>query len=148
MGGEFASDCSIDTPFQLHCQGVLINNRHLLTAASCVINGTDNTLINPVWLRVTCGDNNLFVATPGREVRTVSHIYPHDAFIPTTNNNDLAVLRLTTEITFPHNTAEEVLFNTRIVPDATTCQFSGWGASNNVSYNDRVIIPLKLRRFI
>lgn len=131
--GEFASDCSLDTPLQLHCQGIVLNNRHILTAANCVVNQTDSSVINPVLLRVTCGDNSLFTINPGRVERTVSHIYPHDQYNPNTNNNDLAVLRLAEIIPLPHNTIEDAWLQERIVPEGTICNFSGWGAVSNVS---------------
>lgn len=129
--GEFASDCSIDTPVQIHCQGILLANNIVLTAATCVTDD-NSALIHPSLVRVTCGDNHLFIINPGREQRSVSHIYPHDQFDSNTNNNDLAILRLAQPIQLPHNTIEEAWIQERIVPEGTQCTFSGWGTSSNV----------------
>lgn len=101
--------------------------------AQCVINGTTSQVIHPSLLRVTCGDNSLFVIGSGREVRSVSHIYPHDHYNLNTNNNDLAILRLANPINLPHNTIEEAILHERIVPEGLDCLFSGWGAANNNS---------------
>lgn len=139
--GEFAPSCSIDTPFSVHCNGVVVNNRHILTTASCVMNGT--ALAHPAWIRVVCGNNNLFVASPGRFVSTVSHVYPHDGFVPNTNNNDLAILRLTEIIPFPSNHIEPAVFNNQPIADGVQCWYAGWGraamASNVLVVDKRVI---------
>lgn len=97
------------------------------------MNSTTSAVINPVLLTVTCGDNSLFVINSGREVRSVSHIFPHDHYNPNTNNNDLAVLRLSDPIRLPHNTVEEALIEERIVAENVECHFSGWGAASNAT---------------
>lgn len=125
----------MDTPLQIHCQGVLLNSGHILTAASCVVNSTSSAVINPVLLRVICGDNSLHAIGAGREVRTVSHIFPHDQYNPSTNNNDLAVLRFANPINLPHNTVEEAIIEDRILVDGIACFFSGWGAATNLTDN-------------
>lgn len=125
LHGEFASACSIDSPFSIHCNGIVLNNRHILTTASCVMNGT--ALAHPAWFRVVCGNNNLFTVTPGRFVSSVSHIYPHDQYVPASNLNDLAVMRLTDTIEFPSNTIEPALFSTLFLPDGDATVYSGWG---------------------
>lgn len=131
LHGEFASACSIDSPFNVHCTGVVVDNRHILTAASCVMNGT--ALAHPAWLRVMCGNNELFVTSPGRHTSAVSHLYPNDGYIPATNVNDLAIIRLTTPMVFPSNTIEPVVFNPRVIADNTQCWYSGWGRAGAVS---------------
>lgn len=112
---------------------MLLNSGHILTAANCVVNSTSSAVINPALLRVTCGDNSLFIINSGREVRTVSHIFPHDQFNPITHNNDLAVLRLANPINLPHNTIEEALLQDRILAENVDCSFSGWGAASNLT---------------
>lgn len=115
----------------MHCNGVVVNNRHILTTASCVMNGT--ALAHPAWIRVTCGNNNLFITTPGRLVSSVSHVYPHDGYVPNTNNNDLAILRLTETIVFPSNTIEPAVFNPLPIADGVECFYAGWGRAALVS---------------
>lgn len=129
--GEYPSACSVDSPFNSHCNGVVVNNRHILTSASCVMDG--NALAHPAWLRVVCGNNNLFVTSPGRFVSSVSHVYPHDGYAPANNNNDLAILRLTETIVFPSNTIEPTVFNPLPIVDGTACFYSGWGRAAAVS---------------
>lgn len=130
--GEYAADVSIETPDPLRCQGVMIDDRHALTAASCVINGTDRTIYHSAWFRVIAGDRDLFVPSSSREVRAVTHIYPHDQYNPLTHANDLAVIRLESAIPIPHVNIEAAVFNDRIVPAGTQCHFSGWGTATNV----------------
>lgn len=110
--------------------GVVVDDRHILTTASCVMNAT--ALAHPGWLRVMCGNNHLFTASPGRHVSGVSHIYPHDGYVPATNLNDLAIIRLATPFVFPSNTIEPAIFNARPVADGFLCEYSGWGRAATV----------------
>lgn len=135
MVGQYPSDCSIDSPFQIHCGCVLVNDRHVLTAANCVTNGT--ILAHPAWFRIILGDNNIFVPTSGRVFAQVSHIYPHDGYVPATNLNDLAIMRLSQPLTLPSNTLEPVIFNPRPIADNHPCQYSGWGRVALVIWENR-----------
>lgn len=97
LAGEFPSVVSIQTPSPTaplsHCNGVIISQNHILTSCRCVIN-EENRLINPFWLRIIAGDLNIMQPSYRRIVTTVTHIYPHPQFNPTTGNNDIAVLRV------------------------------------------------------
>lgn len=119
-----------------------MDENHVLTAASCVMNVTDRTLLQSSWFQITAGDPNLFQPSSSREVRSVRQIFPHELYNPVTNANDLAVLRLASPITFPHVSIEPAVFNSRIVPVGTVCQFSGWGTPSNVS-----LFEIKLSNF-
>lgn len=89
------------------------------------MNGT--ALAHPAWIRVMCGNNQLFVNSPGRFISGASHVYPHDGYVPLTNAMDLAVIRLVETIQFPSNTIEPAVFSPRVIADATQCLYSGWG---------------------
>lgn len=123
----------------IHCNGIVLDNRHILTTANCVTNGT--ALAHPGWFRVVCGNNNLFVNSPGRFASTVTHVYPHDQYVPNSNNNDLAVLRLAQNITLPSNYIEPAVFNPLPIPDLSACFYSGWGRATAVSTGLFCLVP-------
>jgi secreted trypsin-like serine protease len=133
--GDFPSVVSVDSPYNLHCVGNVIDERHILTAAQCVLNETFHT-INPFWVTVVAGDINLAPRSPRREVRNVSAIFVHPSFNPFTLHADLAVLRLDRPFTMPSNTIQPAMRSTRIVPVGTTCRFAGWGSAAAVSYRN------------
>ncbi|XP_062542478.1 serine protease 1-like [Armigeres subalbatus] len=133
LPGQYPAAVSIDSPYNLHCGGTILNRQHVLTAASCVMHPTTFTLINPVWLRVIAGDVNLVPATSRREIRNVTHLFVHPNYNRLTGNNDLAVIRLGTLYPENHNTIEPAVINTRVLADNTQCLYAGWGAATNAA---------------
>ncbi|XP_055710761.1 trypsin-like [Phlebotomus papatasi] len=118
-------------------QGVVLNDRHILTAASVVTEG--NRSINHFWVRITAGDNHVLGTSMNREERTLSHLFIHDHFNHLTGVNNLAVLRLSTPFLFPHNTIEGAILNSRIIPVGTSVQFAGWQFPIPVAENQRML---------
>jgi secreted trypsin-like serine protease len=131
--GDFPSVVSIDSPYNIHCIGNVIDHQHVLTSAQCVLNETHNT-INPFWLTIIAGDINLAPRSFRRESRNVSAIFVHPNYNPFTLVNDLAVLRLDRSFVFPSNTIQAATRSTRIIAVGTTCRLAGWGAAAAVSW--------------
>ncbi|XP_065089604.1 trypsin alpha-3-like [Ochlerotatus camptorhynchus] len=131
LPGQFPAAVSIDSPYNLHCGGTILNRQHVLTAAWCVMHPTTFSLINPFWLRVIAGDVNLVPTSVRREIRNVTHLFVHPNYNRLSSNNDLAVIRVNTMFPEFHNTIEPAVMNTRFLADNTQCQFAGWGAATN-----------------
>nr|XP_029713871.1 anionic trypsin-1-like [Aedes albopictus] len=131
VAGQFPAAVSVDSPYNLHCGGTILNRQHVLTAAWCVMHPTSFTMINPFWLRVIAGDVNIVPASIRREVRNVTHLFVHPNYNRLTGNNDLAVMRVNTMFPEFHNTIEPAPINARILADNTQCQYAGWGAATN-----------------
>jgi trypsin len=119
---------SIDTPFNLHCTGTIINLQHVLTAASCVTDATGH-LINQFWVSIIAGDLHLTNESVRRETRTVIRMYVHQNYNWNTNNNNIAVLRVNEPYPSFHNSIEPALRNTRVLQAPESCVFAGWGAA-------------------
>ncbi|XP_055687893.1 anionic trypsin-2-like [Lutzomyia longipalpis] len=105
-------------------QGVVINENHILTAASVVTMA--GNAINHFWVRVAAGDRHIIGSHMNREERTLSHLFIHDLFNHQTGVNNIAVLRLAHPFQFPHNTIEGAVLHNRIIPVGTNLQFAGW----------------------
>ncbi|XP_053699309.1 serine protease 1-like [Sabethes cyaneus] len=129
--GQYPAAVSIDTPYQLHCGGTILNLNHVLTAAWCVMHPTTFVLLNPFWLRVIAGDLNLVPVGYRRETRNVTHLFVHPNYNRVTNNHDLAVIRVNAPFPEFHNTIEPAIMNTRLLPINTQCEYAGWGAATN-----------------
>ncbi|XP_058061607.1 trypsin alpha-3-like [Anopheles bellator] len=130
--GQFGSAVILETPFiAQNCMATVLNRQHVLTAASCVMNPTTFAMINPFWLRIIAGDVNIVPMSVRRVVRSVMRSYVHPNYNRLTDNNNIAVLRVSEMFPEFHNTIEPALLNTRLLPDNTPCQFAGWGATAN-----------------
>lgn len=146
--GEFPSSVSIDSPYNIHCGGVVIDKQHILTSAQCVLNST-HQLVNPFWFNVIAGDINLSPSSIRREEKSVEKIYVHDEYNPNTRANDIAVLRvsagskhgafrlqfqfffsfqLSSPFNLPSNTIGPALRAYHIKRDGASCQLAGWGS--------------------
>lgn len=86
------SQVSIRGPVQAHCNGIIVNDRHVLTSAQCVLNVTSP--INPFFFSVISGDLNMIVPTYRRFTTNVTHIYTHVNYVPNSLINDIAVIRV------------------------------------------------------
>ncbi|GAB0097864.1 coagulation factor X-like [Sergentomyia squamirostris] len=106
------------------CQGVILNENHVLTAATCVTE--QNVAINHFWVRVFAGDLHITGSNLNREERSLSHLFIHDSFNPVTLIHNLAIGRFSAPIIMPHNTIEGAILNTRVIPVGTQLQFAGW----------------------
>ncbi|KXJ72441.1 hypothetical protein RP20_CCG018033 [Aedes albopictus] len=130
--GQFPSAVSINTPFTLHCGGVIVDRQHVLTSAQCVLNA-QNRLIDPYWLTIVAGDVALAPIGSRRQTRKVTRIYVHPEFNVFTRENDVAVLRLDRPYELPSNTVDIARRRVRVTPNNEACQFAGWGASTNAA---------------
>lgn len=126
--GQFPSAVSINTTFNVHCGGAVVDRQHVLTAAQCVFNANQR-LIDPYWITVRAGDIALAPVGARRQTRKVSHIFVHPQFNIRTLENDVAVLRLDRPYDLPSNTINLANRTRRIVPNGANCQFAGWGAT-------------------
>lgn len=91
--GEFPAAAYIVTPDREICGAAVVNDRHVVTLAQCVLNATFNT-INPRLVRVHTGELNLVPVSHTRQTRLGDVIYVHPNFKAHTLENDIAVIRV------------------------------------------------------
>ncbi|KAM6904667.1 serine protease 33-like [Xenentodon cancila] len=99
VGGQEAPKGSWPWQVSLHtsihiCGGSLINNEWVLTAAHCV-NGR-----SPAQFKVYLGRHSQQGSNPNEVSRSVTQIIIHFGYNSATNNNDIALLKLSSTVTF------------------------------------------------
>uniref|UniRef100_A0A3Q2Q1E7 Peptidase S1 domain-containing protein n=1 Tax=Fundulus heteroclitus TaxID=8078 RepID=A0A3Q2Q1E7_FUNHE len=99
VGGEAAPEGSWPWQVSLHsqahfCGGSLINNLWVLTAAHCVPGG------NPSDIRVYLGRQSQQGSNPNEVLRTVEQIIVHPEYNGDTNDNDIALMKLSSAVNF------------------------------------------------
>ncbi|XP_059621815.1 trypsin 3A1-like [Phlebotomus argentipes] len=127
LPGQFPSHAGL-VFLNRFCDATVLNNRHVLTAATCALNANNERLAPTVY--------TLFVSTvnivQGATGMAVSHVFVHEHYNPDEQWNNVAVLRTTADINFnpapPLPPVEAVEFYTRIVPDTAPCTLVGWNS--------------------
>ncbi|KAB0790923.1 hypothetical protein PPYR_02723 [Photinus pyralis] len=102
------------------CGGSIIASNWILTAAHCVYGKSASSMY------VVAGANNLF---SGGSKYAVYQVIWHQAYNPSNNVNDIALLRLNQNIAFGQKISAISLANSNPL-SGTSCILSGWGLTS------------------
>ncbi len=119
------------------CGASLISGRDVLTAAHCVVGSSAKSI------QVLVGTQDLNAG--GRRI-DVEHVTTHPKYNPRTSSNDVAVLRLKTEVTdiTPTGYIETVDEETRVAPAGRKTAAMGWGNTEDVPAFPSALKQVKL----
>uniref|UniRef100_A0A8C1K1X4 Peptidase S1 domain-containing protein n=1 Tax=Cyprinus carpio TaxID=7962 RepID=A0A8C1K1X4_CYPCA len=130
VGGVDASEGSWPWQISLHssnfgghfCGGSLINNEWVLTAAHCLPG------VSASSLRVYLGRRTQQGVNANEISRNVTSIIVHNSYDRNTNNNDIALLQLSSAVTF-NNYIRPVCLAAQnsVFPSGTSSWITGWG---------------------
>ncbi|XP_058443160.1 trypsin-1-like [Malaya genurostris] len=131
MFGEYPAVAYIETPDRSVCGAAVLDDRHVVTLAQCVLNVTHH-LHNPRLVRVNAAEIRLIPISATRQSSLGAVIYVHPNYKPHTHENDIAVIRVQVPFLLPSNEVEPAIRRTRIVANGVTCQMTGWGTATAV----------------
>jgi len=120
------------------CGGSIIAPSWVITASHCV-DGNENS---PGIFKVIAGAHYLWFGSTesNRQEIQVAQVYMHESYSSNTLNNDIALLRLTSPLSFTDQVQPACLPTSPVV-EGSTCTISGWGETQDNS--DANNLPLQ-----
>ncbi|XP_055603930.1 uncharacterized protein LOC129752164 [Uranotaenia lowii] len=122
------------------CGGTLIDQRHVLTSAHCVVRSNGKPM-NPERLNVELGKHLLFDYPEQVQIRNVSQIHIHPEF--SLNRNDIAVLVLDRNVRYSEFVIPICLERSGVGSTENLVGKRGWVAGWGLTENNSISLQLK-----
>uniref|UniRef100_A0A182INJ8 Peptidase S1 domain-containing protein n=1 Tax=Anopheles atroparvus TaxID=41427 RepID=A0A182INJ8_ANOAO len=142
--GQFPSIVAVGLPAppnNAFCGGVILNENHVLTSARCVLTA-QFTLLSPNQVTILSGSLQLNFGAPRIGV---SAIYVHPQYNPFTFENNVAVLRTSSNFfvpVVPVPNLDFAVFYEEVPFDGQACQVAGWNNATATPVQQFIAAPI------
>ncbi|KAK4878792.1 hypothetical protein RN001_011298 [Aquatica leii] len=120
------------------CGASLISKQHLITVAHCVVKGSTQRAVNSDRLVAYLGKYYLkHWAHEGTQTRYISHVIPHPDYKPSTNRNDIALIKMYKPAIFTDVVRPVCLWNNNLKDKVGTV--IGWGFDESGKIEEKLM---------
>ncbi|KAJ6638637.1 Chymotrypsin-1, partial [Pseudolycoriella hygida] len=116
------------------CGGAIITERHIITAAHCLVEDDSDETMEPSELAIWVGSNGLRAKKGVRYF--ASMLTPHENYFDDEDGSDIGIVTVEKAMEFRPGHIEAIKYATELTPGNVLCVVTGWGSTDHAGKSD------------